>query len=102
MNKGAFRPLCCIHISGIYNHRTTRVHVLALGLHAMTGWTQAQSPMNTVFHPADSRGQADHGWLDTYHSFSFASWHNPERMHFGAKDAEGSVFLSFCSCEYGV
>ncbi|MDA0903295.1 MAG: pirin family protein [Bacteroidetes bacterium] len=40
--------------------------------------------MNIVYHPADSRGHADHGWLDTYHSFSFASWHNPERMHFGA------------------
>ena len=84
MNKGAFWPLCCIHISGIYNHRTTRVDVLALGLLAVIGWTQAQSPMNTVFHPADSRGHADHGWLDTYHSFSFATWHNPERMRFGA------------------
>jgi redox-sensitive bicupin YhaK (pirin superfamily) len=38
----------------------------------------------TVFHTADSRGHANHGWLDTYHSFSFASWHNPERVHFGA------------------
>ena len=37
-----------------------------------------------VFHAADSRGHANHGWLDTHHSFSFASWHNPERMHFGA------------------
>jgi quercetin 2,3-dioxygenase len=38
----------------------------------------------TVFHKADSRGHANHGWLDTYHSFSFASWQNEERIHFGA------------------
>lgn len=37
-----------------------------------------------VYHAADSRGHANHGWLDTYHSFSFANWYNPERMHFGA------------------
>jgi len=37
----------------------------------------------TVLHPADSRGHLDHGWLDTYHSFSFGGWHNPERIHFG-------------------
>ncbi|MEN9743055.1 MAG: hypothetical protein RLZZ65_860 [Bacteroidota bacterium] len=39
--------------------------------------------MKTVFHPADSRGHAHHGWLDAKHSFSFASWYNPERIHFG-------------------
>ena len=39
---------------------------------------------NTVFHPADTRGHADHGWLNAHHSFSFASWYNPERVHFGA------------------
>ena len=40
--------------------------------------------MNTVFHPASSRGHANHGWLNAKHSFSFASWYNPERIHFGA------------------
>ncbi|MDH3652480.1 MAG: pirin family protein, partial [Saprospiraceae bacterium] len=35
-------------------------------------------------HRADSRGHADHGWLETYHSFSFAQYYNPDRVHFGA------------------
>jgi quercetin 2,3-dioxygenase len=38
---------------------------------------------NTVLHKADSRGHANHGWLDSYHTFSFANYHNKERMHFG-------------------
>lgn len=40
--------------------------------------------MNILLHTADSRGHATHGWLDAHHSFSFASWYNPERMGFGA------------------
>ena len=39
--------------------------------------------MNTILHKANTRGHENHGWLDTHHSFSFASYHNPERMHFG-------------------
>lgn len=38
---------------------------------------------NTVLHKANDRGHADHGWLNAYHSFSFASWYNPERVQFG-------------------
>ncbi|RZJ73496.1 pirin family protein [Flavobacterium sp.] len=38
---------------------------------------------NTVLHKAESRGHASHGWLDSHHTFSFANYHNPERMHFG-------------------
>lgn len=39
--------------------------------------------MKTVIHTADSRGHANHGWLDSYHTFSFAQYYNPERVHFG-------------------
>ncbi len=39
--------------------------------------------MNTVLHKANTRGDANHGWLHSKHSFSFANYHNPERMNFG-------------------
>lgn len=40
--------------------------------------------MKTIIHRADSRGFANHGWLQANHSFSFANYHNPEKVHFGA------------------
>ncbi len=39
--------------------------------------------MNTVIHRAATRGHANHGWLNSHHTFSFANYHNPERMNFG-------------------
>jgi redox-sensitive bicupin YhaK (pirin superfamily) len=38
----------------------------------------------TVLHKASSRGHANHGWLNSHHTFSFANYYNPERIHFGA------------------
>lgn len=40
--------------------------------------------MQQVVHKAETRGEANHGWLHSYHSFSFANFHNPDRMNFGA------------------
>ena len=40
--------------------------------------------MKTTLHKAATRGHANHGWLDSWHSFSFAGYHDPGRVHFGA------------------
>lgn len=39
--------------------------------------------MATILHKAHTRGHASHGWLDTWHTFSFAGYYDPTRMHFG-------------------
>ena len=38
--------------------------------------------MKTVIDRANTRGHADYGWLNTWHTFSFADYYNPQRIHF--------------------
>lgn len=38
---------------------------------------------NTILHKADTRGDANHGWLHSKHSFSFGNYYDPQRMNFG-------------------
>jgi len=40
--------------------------------------------MKTILHTSASRGHSNHGWLDSHHTFSFANYYDPERVHFGA------------------
>lgn len=39
--------------------------------------------MKSILHKSETRGHSNHGWLDSHHSFSFAGYRNPDRMHFG-------------------
>ncbi len=39
--------------------------------------------VHSVLHKANTRSSEDHGWLKVNHNFSFANYHNPNRMNFG-------------------
>jgi len=50
--------------------------------------------MKKIFHPANERGQSDHGWLKANFSFSFANYYNPEKVHFGALRVLNDDFIA--------
>lgn len=45
--------------------------------------TNSKIMENIILHKANTRGNANHGWLQSFHTFSFANYYNPERMNFG-------------------
>lgn len=55
---------------------------------------------NTVIHTSESRGDANHGWLQSKHTFSFANYHNPERMHFGVLRVLNDDFVEAGLCSH--
>ena len=56
--------------------------------------TNSKIMANVVLHKSESRGTADHGWLKAKHTFSFANYYNPERMHFGVLRVLNDDFIA--------
>lgn len=52
--------------------------------HSSATAMSTNTSVRTVLHRADSRGSANFGWLKSRHTFSFANYYHPERIHFGA------------------
>lgn len=97
---GLWIPVLVASISAlIYYYNTTNNHFSQLNSDNKTKSpaTEDEHMLNTIKnmskplrnakitpHRSSTRGHSDHGWLNTYHSFSFADWYNPDFMNFGA------------------
>lgn len=65
------------------NHQNDELQPLeVIGLNHLPN-PQTKIMANTILHKADTRGYANHGWLKSHHTFSFANYYNPERVNFG-------------------
>jgi hypothetical protein len=77
-----------VTLAGMANEIFSK-HDEELKEHQIVGFNHIQSKnttimANVILHKADTRGKANHGWLNSYHTFSFANYYEPQRMHFGA------------------
>lgn len=81
LGTGAF----VVGTSGAAENRIDELHALEpMGFNHLPIAHDSWNMDNAVIHRAATRGRANHGWLDSRHTFSFANYYHPERMHFGA------------------
>jgi hypothetical protein len=52
------------------------------------------APQTFLIQRADERGSFDHGWLRTFHSFSFAEYYDPQNVHWGALRVFNDDYIS--------